>query len=1012
MKVRNILKKTLSVVLVLAMMAPIMGNLASNVKEVKANETTSAVTSVDTLDVKFQVTQGVVDESNIEAYIGKYVMRAVSSVQNPDAYDEIGFKAVRHDQTIGKSEEEIEKLATKALVERVFKRIESTTGSAKGTKETYTYSPKVVDTNGEYFATAKFVIAADKADVDYVVWAYGIINGQEVKGSKRQVCVNDGMVGCQTINMSFENTNGVDLANVTELKANDYDADVIGVYGDTVNVRIEGVDQSTLKSATKFELKTTAGNTVGTEILRNHNIKYNGTADTSWYDVDPDAKVFTIATSADLYGMASLANNNNNTFADTTIYVVRDIAVNPTQEGTAATWAELAEGTVPEGVNVWTAVKSFAGTFDGQMHTISGVYLNIKDKEYNGLFGTIEQTGNVSNLYIKDSIFKANWTKLGSVAGQCKGTISTVYSDAYVVGTYQHNGGIVGFLPQSASVDNCWFDGEIRIANSSSGYQSGGIVGYIDGSGTYNLTNCLYTGKLYFTTTNTSAWGRKIGGIIGGAHDWDTPTINMENCLSAGTMECSTNKNATGINGISSVFGGLDTEALKLNFVNVYGTNECYADAKQIYDFYQGTTAIITGKGLMKNEADLQGVAGYTNTLLDFEDTWVAREDDVPALKAFTNEIGATVDITGAEQNNWYNANETVFGIGSASALKSLGTISETNDFVGKTILLLDDIEVNKVEEGTLDAWKAETGTLPASWTPIGAKTRFNGTFDGQMHTISGIYLNTSSRYAGLFGQIYASGVVKNLYITDSLFKSTNTDLGSVVGASYGTVDSVYSNATVIAGGYRIGGIVGSVPWHSIAAYIKNCWFDGEMELVGDACQAGGILGYIADEWDAAASITNCLYTGSIDFQSTSTQWGLRIGGIVGGAKDSWKVTITIEDCLSAGKITQSSGSTDTPAVSAVYGGFDEGRATTLNLTNVYATKECFAEARIYHQYIAKEGVTGATQNITGTGTLLAEATLYGELAKTNASDLDYSAVWVTREGKVPALKLFADKVQ
>ena len=215
--------------------------------------------------------------------------------------------------------------------------------------------------------------------------------------------------------------------------------------------------------------------------------------------------------------------------------------------------------------------------------------------------------------------------------------------------------------------------------------------------------------------------------------------------------------------------------------------------------------------------------------------------------------------------------------------------------------------------------------------------------------------MNTSSQYAGLFGQIATSGVVKNFYITDSLFKSTSSDLGSVAGVAYGTVDTVYSNASVIAGGYRTGGIVGHVPWHNTTAYIKNCWFDGDMELVGSASQAGGILGYVANEWTAGVSITNCLYTGSIDFAATSANWGLRIGGIVGGARDYYTPTITIENCLSAGKITQSSGSTATPAVSAVYGGFDELRATTLNLTNVYGTNECFAVARIYHQYINPE---------------------------------------------------------
>ena len=55
-------------------------------------------------------------------------------------------------------------------------------------------------------------------------------------------------------------------------------------------------------------------------------------------------------------------------------------------------------------------------------------------------------------------------------------------------------------------------------------------------------------------------------------------------------------------------------------------------------------------------------------------------------------------------------------------------------DFKDKKVLLTDDIEVNKVESGTLAAWKAGTRTLPTSWTPIGQGAAFNGTFDGQMH--------------------------------------------------------------------------------------------------------------------------------------------------------------------------------------------------------------------------------------------------------------------------------------
>ena len=39
MKIRNFLKKTLAVILAFAMLAPIMGNLEANIKEVHAEET-------------------------------------------------------------------------------------------------------------------------------------------------------------------------------------------------------------------------------------------------------------------------------------------------------------------------------------------------------------------------------------------------------------------------------------------------------------------------------------------------------------------------------------------------------------------------------------------------------------------------------------------------------------------------------------------------------------------------------------------------------------------------------------------------------------------------------------------------------------------------------------------------------------------------------------------------------------------------------------------------------------
>ena len=67
MKTIKFLKKTLAVILAFAMLAPIMGNLEVNVKTVHAGETSTD----DRLNVKCQVTQGVVIETNVDKYRDK-----------------------------------------------------------------------------------------------------------------------------------------------------------------------------------------------------------------------------------------------------------------------------------------------------------------------------------------------------------------------------------------------------------------------------------------------------------------------------------------------------------------------------------------------------------------------------------------------------------------------------------------------------------------------------------------------------------------------------------------------------------------------------------------------------------------------------------------------------------------------------------------------------------------------------------------------------------------------------
>ena len=159
---------------------------------------------------------------------------------------------------------------------------------------------------------------------------------------------------------------------------------------------------------------------------------------------------------------------------------------------------------------------------------------------------------------------------------------------------------------------------------------------------------------------------------------------------------------------------------------------------------------------------------------------------------------------------------------------------------------------------------------LPAAannWTAIGNETNpFSGSFDGDNNYISGLSINSSSDYQGMFGKV--SGTVKKLGLLNCSIIGGNST-GSLVGyLLFGTVENCYAttaNSASVSGGNYTGGIAG------IAAEgtIRNCYFAG---TVTGATYAGGIVG----ENRFNNLIENCYSTGSVSAVSDYA------GGIVG----------------------------------------------------------------------------------------------------------------------------------
>lgn len=108
--------------------------------------------------------------------------------------------------------------------------------------------------------------------------------------------------------------------------------------------------------------------------------------------------------------------------------------------------------------------------------------------------------------------------------------------------------------------------------------------------------------------------------------------------------------------------------------------------------------------------------------------------------------------------------------------------VNEKNETI--TASLMNDIVFN---ENLLDASGNVQVADPIKWTPIGntpigtERFYFNGIFNGNGHTISGLYVDGGD-YAGLFGKAQGAPRIKGVGIVDSYFKGAKY-VGGIAGA-------------------------------------------------------------------------------------------------------------------------------------------------------------------------------------------------------------------------------------
>ncbi len=249
----------------------------------------------------------------------------------------------------------------------------------------------------------------------------------------------------------------------------------------------------------------------------------------------------------------------------------------------------------------------------------------------------------------------------------------------------------------------------------------------------------------------------------------------------------------------------------------------------------------------------------------------------------------------GTTDSSWYVAGETEYVVSTAAEFAAIATIvnNGTDTFKDKTIKLGANIVFNEGE-----AENFATSAPEYAFTPIGNGTsQFKGTFDGQGHTISGIYINGAAD-TGLFGQVNGA-TIKNFALINSYIKGTER-IGAIVGRvreTGTTFSDLYVNAYIKSSAAPTGGICGSILNYAEGNIFERCVFAGEVN--SSSSNAGGILG--SDEFARNASnaaktiptkIIDCIVTGIVRGPAGNA------GGIVGNL-----FYTEVIRCINAGQV-------------------------------------------------------------------------------------------------------------
>mgnify|MGYP000902277675 FL=1 len=476
--------------------------------------------------------------------------------------------------------------------------------------------------------------------------------------------------------------------------------------------------------------------------------------------------------------------------------------------------------------------NDYAGTFDGQNHTLKFIW------------------------YVESDSYIAPFKKVSGA------TIRNLRTEGEIHSSTHYLSGLITEAYGKTTITGCVSNVDIKSSYTGDGCAAAGMISYIGSSANVTITDCIVKGKITATMNN----GKKgMGGFVYSQNG----TCTLTNCLYIGKNNATDNSYTFADNATIKNCYFLDACGSKQG---EQVTADQLKSGEVTHKLQNGRNNMVWGQTLSKdNDPQLTTNAKKRVYKVTFTYTY---SDQVKAIRyansGKTITLPTVQEILGTDYNPQHYYTMTFEdGFSASTTIGSDRTVRiKLNDREYYEIASKEDwkafCDIVNGGQNAVDAKMTKDVNLGGDIAMIGSRKNYSGIFDGQGHTLTVNWNVGNKSYIAPF-YIVEKATIKNLR-TEGQITSNEKFLSGLVGNVYGTttisgcVSAVNITSSYDNGGCNAAGLICIVKLGANVT-IDDCVVKGNITATTDKGKEK-MAGFVSGQ-EGTCTLNNCLYLGS-----------------------------------------------------------------------------------------------------------------------------------------------------